>query len=224
MVGAGGKDGTADDSRPDRFGSVDGLACQKQKQKRQQPGLGSEFLSQCEHRAVVTQEHSRAMTSCAADLWDPVRFELQHTSIVGVASRGQPALDPMVFEAGLLGGPATATTLHPSSQTLIEEDPVSEKDSDKDGDAAVKPASDPMVLEAGLQAVPPSTEHAPTQEDTTGATDNIDTESAPATLHATPSTATPAASQEGDGGLPSEDGAECTPNVVGSWHYCLPDA
>ena len=43
MVGAGGKDGTADDSRPDRFGSVDGLACQKQKQKRQQPGLGSEF-------------------------------------------------------------------------------------------------------------------------------------------------------------------------------------
>jgi len=76
----------------------------------------------------------------------------------------------MVFEAGLLGGPAKATTLHPSSQTLIEEDPVSEKDSDKDGDAAVKPASDPMVLEAGLQAVPPSTEHAPTQEDTTGAT------------------------------------------------------
>jgi len=82
----------------------------------------------------------------------------------------------MVFEAGLLGGPATATTLHPSSQTLIEEDPVS----DKDGDAAEKPASDPMVLEAGLQVVPPSTEHAPTQEDTTGATDNIDTESAPA--------------------------------------------
>ena len=159
------------------------------------------------------QEHSRAMTSCAADLWDPVRFELQHTSIGSVATRGQPALDPMVFEAGLLGGPATATTLHPSSQTLIEEDPVSEKDSDKDGDAAEKPASDPMVLEAGLQ---PSTEHAPTQEDTTGATDNIDTESAPATLHATPSTATPAASQEGDGGLPSEDGAECTPNVVGT--------
>jgi len=149
------------------------------------------------------------MTSCAADLWDPVRFELQHTSIGSVATRGQPALDPMVFEAGLLGGPATATTLHPSSQTLIEEDPVS----DKDGDAAEKPASDPMVLEAGLQ---PSTEHAPTQEDTTGATDNIDTESAPATLHATPSTATPAASQEGDGGLPSEDGAECTPNVVGT--------
>jgi len=119
----------------------------------------------------------------------------------------------MVFEAGLLGGPATATTLHPSSQTLIEEDPVSEKDSDKDGDAAENPASDPMVLEAGLQ---PSTEHAPTQEDTTGATDNIDTESAPATLHATPSTATPAASQEGDGGLPSEDGAECTPNFVGT--------
>jgi len=121
------------------------------------------------------------MTSCAADLWDPVRFELQHTSIGSVATRGQPALDPMVFEAGLLGGPATATTLHPSSQTLIEEDPVSEKDSDKDGDAAEKPASDPMVLEAALQAVPPSTEHAPTQEDTTGATDNINTESAPAT-------------------------------------------
>jgi len=38
--------------------------------------------------------------------------------------------------------------------TPAQEDPVSEKDSDKDGDAAEKPASDPMVLEAGLQAVP----------------------------------------------------------------------
>ena len=91
-------------------------------------------------------------------------------------------MDPMVFEAGLLGGPATATTLHPNTQTLIEEDPVSEKDSDKARDATEKPASDPMVLEVGLQVAPPSTEQEPTHGDTTSASDNIDTESALAAL------------------------------------------